>query len=228
MAEVSDGMTCYTDWKFVAAGKEAKARGLLKYLEYRDDRIHHIPRAAGADRWVDCGLGGNWQEILENAQALESDKVLLRALVIRPPQELVAELEEVDPERWAHRRELLEELVHRVMDAEMERAGIERLDGTKQPLDLPYSYVLHAPDDGNGVESSHAHVIVPAMDREGERAFNVYRHDVQQTREVAERETERLFELSRVREREIEGDLWPGPEGLDLDREIEFHDFHGL
>jgi hypothetical protein len=78
------------------------------------------------------------------------------------------------------------------------------------------------------VESSHAHVIVPAMDRDGERAFTVYRRDVQQTREVAERETERLFELSRVREREIDGDLWPGAEGLDLDREIEFHDFHGL
>jgi hypothetical protein len=119
---------------------------------------------------VDCGLGGNWREILDNATELQTDKVLLRALVIRPPQELVAGLEEVDPERWANRRDLLEEVVHRVMDAEMERAGVQRPDGTKQPLDLPYSYVIHAPDDRNGVESPHAHVIVPAMDRDGARA----------------------------------------------------------
>jgi hypothetical protein len=39
--------------------------------------------------------------------------------IIRPPQESVAELEKVDPERWANRRDLLEEVVHRVMDAEM-------------------------------------------------------------------------------------------------------------
>ncbi|MBN1813887.1 MAG: hypothetical protein JXA14_18770 [Anaerolineae bacterium] len=219
-------MSCYTDWKYIAAGDGgyAKGRNLLKYLQYRDDKINHIPRAGGPDRWVDCGLGGNWREILDNATELQTDKVLLRALIIRPPQELVAGLEEVDPERWANRRDLLEEAVHRVMDAEMERSGILRADGTKQPLDLPYSYVIHAPDDSNGVESPHAHVIVPAMDRDGERAFNVYRHDVQQTREVAERETERLFELSRVRDREYEPELEPEQEiePISLDREIPF------
>ena len=62
------------------------------------------------------------------------------------------------------------------------------------------------------------------MDRDGERAFNVYRHDVQQTREVAERETERLFELSRVRDREYGPELEPEQEiePISLDREIPF------
>jgi hypothetical protein len=216
-------MTCYTDWKFIPAGDGgyAKGRNLLRYLQYRDDKINHIPRAGGPDRWVDCGLGANWREILDNATELQTDKVLLRALIIRPPQELVAGLEQVDPERWANRRELLEEVVHRVMDAEMERAGVQRSDGTKQPLDLPYSYVIHAPDDSDGVESPHAHVIVPAMDRDGDRAFNVYRHDVQQTRQIAERETERLFELSRVRERQLEQPLERERSGSEL--EISFH-----
>jgi len=206
-------MSCYTDWKFIAAGDSGYARGrnLLRCLQYRDDAINHIPRAGGPDRWVDCGLGGNWREILDNATELQTDRVLLRALIIRPPQDLVAGLEEV---------------VHRVMDAEMERAGVQRPDGTRQPLDLPCSYVIHAPDDSNGVESPHAHIIVPAMDRDGERAFNVYRRDVQQTREVAERETERLFELERVRERQPELELEQEREmGLgSLDREIPFHD----
>ena len=40
-------MTWYTDWKFVGAGRYGKARGLLKYLEYREDRVKHAPRAGG-------------------------------------------------------------------------------------------------------------------------------------------------------------------------------------
>ena len=31
-------MTCYTDWKFIRAGNYGKAKGLLKYLTYREDR----------------------------------------------------------------------------------------------------------------------------------------------------------------------------------------------
>jgi hypothetical protein len=193
-------MTCFTNWYYIPAGNYAKAKGLLTYLQYRDDRDNHIPRAGGPERWVDCGLGSSWREILDNAAELENSKTntLLRSLVIRPPQEDIALLEQVDPARWAERRERMHELVQRVMDEEMKRRGIQWPGGT-QPMDLPYSYVLHAPDDKNGVESLHAHVITPAMDRDGERAFNVYPQDVQLTRQVAERETERLFELERLR-----------------------------
>ncbi|MGQ9600236.1 MAG: hypothetical protein ACUVWZ_12565 [Anaerolineae bacterium] len=68
-------MTCYTDWKFVGAGKYGKARGLLRYLQYREDRINHAPRAGGAERWIDCGLGRGWREILDNASELQTNKV---------------------------------------------------------------------------------------------------------------------------------------------------------
>jgi transposase InsO family protein len=240
MAEADSPMSCFTDWKYVQAGKTARARNLLKYLQYREDAINHVPRAGGPERWVDCGLGGNWQEILRATQQLESRKVLLRSLVVRPPQELVAQLQEVDPERWTQRRELVEELVHRVMDAEMQRAGFQRPNGSMQALDLPYSYVLHAHDDERGIESPHAHVIIPAMDAYRERPFNVYPGDHLHTRRVAEEECERLFELDRVRgrlpefdreqereqpepteEQEPEPDLPP-----DLQREIEFFPFH--
>ena len=43
-------MVCYTDWKFVKAGRFGQARNLLKYLQYRDDAINHIPRAGGPQR----------------------------------------------------------------------------------------------------------------------------------------------------------------------------------
>jgi hypothetical protein len=171
---------------------------------------------------VDCGLGSNWREIIDNVSELQSQKVLMRSLIIRPPQEQIAQLEQVNPELWARRRELMAELVENVMAGEMERAGVE-WPGGRQPLDLPYSYVIHAPPDANGVESLHAHVITPAMDREREQAFNVYRKDTQRTREVAEQEMERIFELSRLRDRDIGLDLEPEIDLAFPDREIEFH-----
>lgn len=220
-------MTCYTDWKYIPAGQLGKAKNLLRYLQYREDAFNHIPRAGGPGRWVDNGLGGSWREVLDHAAEIQSRKVLLRSLIIRPPQELVAQLEEVDPERWARRRELLEELVHRVMDAEMERAGLPQPDDTRQPLDLPYSYVIHAHDDDRGIESPHAHVITAAMDRDGERPFNVYPGDHLRTRQVAEEETEALFELERVRRLTPALELETEPEPELPEREIEFFSFFG-
>ncbi len=80
---------------------------------------------------------------MDGVAELQSQKVLMRSLVLRPPQELIAQLEEVDPELWAGRRGLMSEVVERVMEAEMDRAGAEWPAG-RQPLDLPYSYVIHA------------------------------------------------------------------------------------
>lgn len=47
------------------------------------------------------------------------------------------------------------------------------------------------------------------MDRDRERPFNVYPNDTQHTREVAQRETERIFALERVRGRQLEFDWDP-------------------
>jgi hypothetical protein len=132
----------------------------------------------------------------------------------------------------------MKEVVDRVMDAEMQRAGTTRGDGSRQPVDLPYSDVIRASEDKKGVESPHAHVIVPAMDRDRKRPFNVYPKDTQRTREAAQRETERIFRLERVRDHQPEPDRhtpgrsWDQP--LDKDwhpsfggRELDMPDFHG-
>jgi hypothetical protein len=177
------------------------------------------------------------REILDNASELQTGKVL-RSVVIRPPQEMLAQLRQSEPERWTDRLELMKELVDRVMDSEMQRAGIVRADANRQPLDLPYSYVIRASEDRRGIESPHAHVIVPAMDRDRERPSNVYPRDTQHTREVAQRETERTFGLERLRDRPFaaesdrdlertsdqqpDTDSKPSLGGLEMDR-----DFHG-
>lgn len=126
---------------------------------------------------------------------------------------MLAQLQQSDPERWANRIDLLKEAVDRVMDAEMQRASIVRGDGTRQPLDLPYSYVMHASEDMRGIERPHTHVMVPVMDRDRERPFNVYPKDPQHTRGAAQRETERCFGLERLRDRELEHHVGLDPEG---------------
>ena len=219
-------MTCFTDWKFVRANDYRRAGGLLKYLQYRDDAVNHLPRAGGPDRWVNCGLGENWREILDTAAEFQAKEVLLRSLVIRPPQELVAQLQSIDPERWADRRDLLEELVHQVMDAEMERRGIAGPDGRRQPIEVAYSYVIHAHDDERGIESPHAHVITAASDFSHEQPFMIYQKkgDHLKTRLAAERECERLFGLDRVRAMTPDLQLGEHEEREPVpDRDIPFH-----
>ena len=47
-------------------------RGLLKYVQYRDDRDDHIPGGGGPDRWVDGGLGGSYPRILARLDELSA------------------------------------------------------------------------------------------------------------------------------------------------------------
>ena len=45
-------------------------RGLLRYLQYRDNRDQHIPGAGSPDRWVDGGLGSHYRAILSRLDEL--------------------------------------------------------------------------------------------------------------------------------------------------------------
>jgi len=88
--------------------------------------------------------------------------------------------------------------------------------------------VIHAHDDEKGIENPHTHVITPAIDRNREQPFNVYPGDHLRTRQVAEEETEALFELDRVRRLTPELELESAPVPELPDREIEFFSFFGL
>ena len=61
------------------------------------------------------------------------------------------------------------------------------------------------------------------MDRDRERPFNVYPKDTQHTREVAQRETERLFDLQRERDRQPVTNPHLEMGHTLPDREIPFH-----
>ncbi len=52
-----------------------KLKGLLRYIQYRDDRDGHIRQDHRLERWVDHGLGNSFQTIAANCAALKSDHV---------------------------------------------------------------------------------------------------------------------------------------------------------
>ncbi len=71
-------------------GKGAsKLNGLLRYIQYRDDRDGHIPQERGLERWVDHGLGRNFREIAANCETLKSDHVQAFTFIINPNPDLI-------------------------------------------------------------------------------------------------------------------------------------------
>src|SRR6185436_675170 len=61
------------DWKYVRRGSTGKLADALKYYQYRLDRgwsKDEEVRELCRDRWVDLGLGKNWNQILDNCGKL--------------------------------------------------------------------------------------------------------------------------------------------------------------
>jgi len=71
-------------------GKGAsKLKSLLRYFQYRDDRDGHIPQEQGLERWVNHGLGSNFQAVAATCDALKSDHVQAFTFVINPNPDLI-------------------------------------------------------------------------------------------------------------------------------------------
>jgi len=97
--------------------------GLLKYVQYRDDRDKHIPQMNGFERWYDRGLGGNYRSISNRAIRLADDKtnkdnVLIRMMVVSPHPDLMAAL----PKH--KRRQAVSELNETMMERYFDGAGL--------------------------------------------------------------------------------------------------------
>src|SRR5579871_4559367 len=138
--------------RYQAAADRAAQRlkGLLRYVQYRDDRDGHIPQHYGLERWTDKGLGDNFQTIATRCEALKSAHVQAFTWVLNPNPDLVSLIPE-------HRRErFVRELTENTLDTFFEARG----------LDTPeYAYAIHhrATTDETlpGRDNPHAHVILP-------------------------------------------------------------------
>lgn len=133
------------------ANETKRAKGLLRYLTYRESRDEAARRTAGRVRWEDHGMGGSVAEIAARCEALRSQHVLLFSLVYNVNPDLMAM---VPPEQ---REQFVRELTVRTTETYFDVRGI---DGG-----LEYSFVMHhrQTDDPQspGRHNPHTHVVLP-------------------------------------------------------------------
>lgn len=138
-------------YKKPTANEAKRAKGLLRYLTYRESRDEAARYAAGGERWEDHGMGGSVAEIAGRCEALQSQHVLLFSLVYNVNPDLIAM---VAPER---REQFVRELTVQTTEAFFEQRGIEG--------GLEYSFVTHhrRTDDPQspGRHDPHTHVVLP-------------------------------------------------------------------
>jgi hypothetical protein len=170
--------------------------GLLKYVQYRDDKDSHIPQDDGMERWYDRGLGNHYRAIAGNLMHIADDKtntdaVLVRMMVVSPHPDLMAALPVYQRERTL--RDLTDTMMERYFEA----------------CDLPvpeYAFVIHDPQTENGIQRLHSHVLFPAtvLDIEGRRHYDLRRGQMPLFHEVRDQSiTEvwtRLLGAERVAE----------------------------
>ena len=128
-----------------------RAKGLLRYLTYRDSRDGHIKQVGGRERWIDHGLGRTVGEIADSCERYRSEHVLAFTVVVNPNPDLVMMVPEKRRARFV--RELTETTLDRFFEARGIEGGIE------------HSTVLHhrASEDPQapGLHNPHTHVILP-------------------------------------------------------------------
>ena len=195
-------------------------RGLLKYVQYRDNRDDHISRAGGPDRWVDGGLGDSYPKILARLDELSAGNphAYCFAVVISPDPEAIAEVEGDPHARFVQ--------AIKASMAEWEAWREEHDKPLAGPIE--YSFVVHRPERHYG-EQMHAHLILPAatenaMNEDVTPLYNNRPH-VDAFKEIVYRQLDRVYDLDREQEKpeiKLEGEL--EPELRFADREIPFHE----
>jgi hypothetical protein len=138
-------------YKKPTANEVKRAKGLLRYLTYRESRDEAARYAVGRERWEDRGMGDSVAEIAQHCEALQSKHVLLFSLVYNVNPDLMAMVAPDDRERFVR------ELTVSTTEAFFVERGI---DGG-----LEYSFVMHhrKTDDAAspGRHDPHTHVVLP-------------------------------------------------------------------
>lgn len=144
--------------------------GLVKYMQYRDDRDRHIPQMAGVERWHDRGLGDNHRAITRRLMRLAGDstnhdRVLVRQMVVSPHPALMVAL---PPHK---RQRVLAELTDTMMERFFDACDLSTPE---------YSFVIHDPAAASGEQRLHSHVLFPATtpDIDGRRGYDLRREQM--------------------------------------------------
>src|SRR5688572_15834646 len=116
-------------YKKPGATESSRAKGLLRYLTYRESHDEAARLPGGRERWVDRGMGRSVAEIAARCEALRSEHVLMFSLVYNVNPELIAMV------ALEQREQFVRELTETTMEAFFEARGIDS--------GVEWSYVLH-------------------------------------------------------------------------------------
>jgi hypothetical protein len=194
-------MKCICNFRYAQSKKGGAhfpdVKGLLRYVQFRDDRDDHVP--GHANRWLDGGLGASYPQILARLDHLSPGNrdAYCFSIVISPDPEDMAEVKGDPYERF----------VETIRDT-MEEWENWRLDNDSRPQAgrIEYSFVVHRPEREYG-EQMHAHLILPAATEHpatGDKTplYN-YRPHIEAFKEIAGRQLDRTFELDLDRSLEL-------------------------
>ena len=191
-------LVCNLMYKLDSFESRGDLIGLLKYVQYRDDRDKHIPQIDGFERWYDRGLGGNYRTISNRAIRLADDKtnkdnVLIRMMVVSPHPDLMTAIPR-------HRRQqALTELTETMMERYFDSAG----------LPVPeYTFVIHDPNTEDGKQRLHSHVLFPATvpDIDGRQHYDLRRKQMPAFHEARDQAITEVFTRLLGPERLVELD----------------------
>jgi hypothetical protein len=189
-------MRCICNFRYARSRRGGRGvpdvRGLLKYVQYRDGRDGHIPDAGGPDRWVDGGLGSNYQSILSRLDRLSAGNphAYCFSVVISPDPKA---MERVDGDPHAQFVEAVKATIQGWEDW-------RRQTDPSQAGPIEYSFLVHRPARDYG-EQLHAHLILPAATehpatRTMTPLYNNRPH-MERFKEIAYHQLDRAFGLDR-------------------------------
>jgi hypothetical protein len=195
-------------------------RGLLKYIQFRDNRDDHIPGGGGPDRWVDGGLGDSYPKILArlDVHSPGNRHAYCHSVIISPDPEAIAQVEDDPQARFVEAVQVAIE--------EWEQWRLEH-DRRPQAGAIEYAFVVHRPERNYG-EQMHAHLILAAATEDpvtGD-ATPLYnnREEMDAFKEITYRQLDRVYGLDQELEKP---EPEPAVEQQDWGREIDFTGFHG-
>jgi hypothetical protein len=211
-----------TNLKFTYQEQHKKLHRLLRYFQYRDNKVQHIPQydrfGKHINRWVDCGLGRQHQDILNRVNRLSTDtlkrNVGSRLMVIGPEVTLMHAIP------YERRVDILNELTEKTMELWFDHMNLPTPE---------YSYIVHESqpaqhrpdgrlkDEPQSKSYLHTHVVfAPTVqgiehDREGYKVYDKQIHQLHEAgrealQEIWERElgVERFAELqAELNERDL-------------------------
>jgi hypothetical protein len=201
-------------------GSFPDVKGLLKYIQFRDDRVDHIPGAGGPNRWVDGGLGSTYQEILSRLDQLSpgNRSAYCFSVVISPDPGTMANVQGDRQARFVQ-----------AIQATIQEWESWRQEHDKKPHAgrIEYSLVVHRPERNYG-EQMHAHLILPAATQHPvlEDMTPLYnnRPHMDAFKKITYRQLDRAYGLDREQDRAaLEQEEEPETlDGAIPEREIEF------